>query len=538
MEEKTKRVLGVFTLAMINVAAIASLRAIPSMAEYGFAAVFFLALVALIFFIPTALVSAELATGWPRRGGVYAWVKEAFGQRFGFLAIWLQWIQNVIWYPTVLSFTAATLAFVITPALATNPLYMVGVIFVVYWGATLLNFRGMKTSGWFSSFCVMAGTIIPGAIIILLGILWLLGGNPSQIPLTVDALVPDMSSLSNIVLVAGMLLAMAGMEMSAVHAREVKDPQKDYPKAIFTAVAIVLAVFILGSLSVAIVVPQAKISLVAGIMQAFTDFFTAYGIPWAVPLLAILIAVGAVGQVSTWIAGPSKGLFTVAKDGSLPPFFQKANKNGVQVNILLVQGCIVTLLALVFLLMPSVSSSYWILTALTAQLYLIMYAMLFLAAIKLRYSQPGVKRPYTVPGGNLGMWIIAGIGLLAALAGILLGFIPPSQLETGNAEFYYAFLGTGILVMVGAPLVLHHIRKPSWAKGASAPPPAAAKAGKPAGIQAGQAARPAAKPEAKPAKAAVKSKPRAKARARAKAKAPKAKQAAKPAAKAGKAKKG
>ena len=88
----TKRVLGVFTLTMINVAAIQSLRNLPVMAEVGWASVFFYLIAAIGFFIPSALVSAELSTGWPSTGGVYTWVKEAFGPRWGFVAIWLQWI--------------------------------------------------------------------------------------------------------------------------------------------------------------------------------------------------------------------------------------------------------------------------------------------------------------------------------------------------------------------------------------------------------------------------------------------------------------
>lgn len=99
-----KGVLGVFTLAMMNVAVIASLRILPMMAQEGFALIFFFLLAAIVFLIPTALVSAELATGWPKEGGVYVWVSEALGQKWGFLAIWLQWIQNVFWYPIALTF--------------------------------------------------------------------------------------------------------------------------------------------------------------------------------------------------------------------------------------------------------------------------------------------------------------------------------------------------------------------------------------------------------------------------------------------------
>jgi len=462
VNKKSVRVIGVFTLAMINVAAIASLRGLPSLAEYGLSSAFYYILAALVFLIPVSLVSAELATGWPKRGGVFIWVKEALGQRWGFLAIWLQWIQNVIWYPTILSFTAATFAFIISPKLASNPVYMVAVILIVYWGSTLINLRGMKLSGRISSIGVIAGTLIPGAIIIALGLTWIFSGAQSQISFSWGELIPDLSNIRNLALVVMVLLGFAGMEMSAVHAQEVKDPQKEYPKAIFLSVGVILTVLILATLAVAIVVPQGEISLVAGVMQAFTDFFDAYNVPWLIPILAFMITIGAIGQVVTWIAGPSKGLFATARHGELPPFFQKVNKNGVARNLLLAQGGIVTLLSLVFLLMPSVSSSYWILTALTAQLYLIMYILMFISAIVLKYTKPNVKRAFMVPGGKIGMWVNAGIGFIAAIFGITLGFLPPSQLDTGNILFFETFLVIGIIVMAGAPLLIHHFRKPKW----------------------------------------------------------------------------
>src|SRR5690348_3007813 len=102
--------LGVFALVMINVIAVDNLRSLTVGAEYGFALVFFYLLAAILFFIPTILVTAELATGWPNTGGVYVWVREAFGPRLGFLTIWMQWIYNVVWYPTVFTFMAGILA--------------------------------------------------------------------------------------------------------------------------------------------------------------------------------------------------------------------------------------------------------------------------------------------------------------------------------------------------------------------------------------------------------------------------------------------
>jgi len=456
------KVLTVFTLAMINVAAVLNLGQLSLLAGYGLSAIFFIGFAAIAFFIPASLVAAELATGWPRRGGVFIWVKEAFGERWGFLAIWLQWIENVIWYPTILSFVAAAIAFVIDPALAQNEIYTFGIILLVTWAVTLVNFRGMKLSGKISSWGVILGTIFPAALVILLGVLWIIIGNPMQITFDLESAVPDFSNISSLVFLTGVILGLMGIEMSAVHAQEVKNPQKDYPKAIFLSAAIILVLTLIGSLAIAIVVPKADIQLNAGVLQAFEVFFESYGISEVMPVIAALIAAGSIAVISTWIVGPSKGLLAAATDGDLPPFFQKMNSNDMPTHLLVTQAAIISVLALVFVFMPSINSSYWILTDLTAQLYLLMYLLMFFAAIKLRYSRPKVKRPYKLPWGNKGMWLIAGIGILGSLFALFMGFIPPDQVEITNIFAYEGFLIGGIVIFCVNPLIINHFKKPSW----------------------------------------------------------------------------
>lgn len=455
--------LGVFALAMMNVGAVMSLRGLPMMAKEGLTMVFYILFAALLFLVPVSLVSAELATGWPREGGVYRWVSEAFGRRMGFTAIWLQWIQNVIWYPTVLAFAAGCLSYLfLDPALADNKYFNVAVILVVYWGATLANFQGVKTAGWLTTAGVVAGTLFPAALIIVLGLLWSLTGNPMEMLKTSHSLLPDFSSFENISFLAGIVLLFAGMEVGAVHVTELKNQKTGYPKAVFLAMFIIIATFTLGSLAIASVLPESQISLTAGIMQAFKDLLGRFGAAWLLPVLGFLAAFGTVGGVVAWLAGPSRGLLATAKEGELPPFMQRTNNKGVQVNILLVQGIIVTLITLVYVIMPNVSAAFFLLTALTATLYLIMYALLYASAIKLRYSQPDTERAYRLPGGNAGMWIIAGAGLAAVVFALVVGFFPPAQLAVGSPAFYVGFLAVGALAFLAAPLVIAKFKKPSW----------------------------------------------------------------------------
>ena len=121
-------------------------------------------------------------------------------------------------------------------------------------------------------------------------------------------------------------------------------------------------------------------------LVGFDGYLKYLHLSWASPVIAIALMFGVLAGVLTWVAGPSKGIFTVGKAGYLPPFFQKTNKIGVQKNILFVQGAVVTILALLFVVMPSVQSFYQILSQLTVLLYLIMYLLMFSAAIVLRYK--------------------------------------------------------------------------------------------------------------------------------------------------------
>jgi putative glutamate/gamma-aminobutyrate antiporter len=451
---KTKRQLTVFILAMINVAAICNLKNFPITAQLGFTSVFYYTLASIFFFIPVSLISAELATGWPETGGVYIWVREALGKKMGFLAVFLQWANNVIWYPSILSFTAASFAYLINPELANNPVYIAVSVLILFWALTFINLRGMKTSGWISTVGVIAGTIIPGAIIILLGITWYSQGQPLQTPLNFSTLIPNGISFEDLGLLASVLLTLSGMEMSAVHAKEVKDPKKNYPKAILLSAIIILILTILGGLAIAIVVPESTMNLASGAMEAFAFFLQGYNLLWALPIIAIAITIGAVGMVSTWVVGPTKGLLAAALDHDIPEVFEKTNKEGMPTTLLFVQGIIVSLLCLVFLFMPSVSTSYWILFNLTALLYLLMYILMFIAGIVLRYKHPEVKRTYKVPFKNIGMWVIGIMGIVGSSFAFILGFYPPAQITSDHLIGYETFLIGGVVFFCIIPFFI------------------------------------------------------------------------------------
>jgi amino acid transporter len=458
------KALGAGSIALITLSAILTLRSLPSLAEYGWGSIFFYLLGAVFFLIPLALVSAELATGWPRAGGIYAWVRQGFGARAGFLAVWFEWIENVVWFPTVLSFIAATLAYVINPSLATDKLFLVVVMMVVFWSLTLANFFGLKNILKLNNAAVLGGTLLPAGLLIVLGVYWLLDGRHSAIPFHASKLVPNLGSLNNVVFFAGVLLGYAGIEMAGFHAKELSNPRRDYPRAIFMAAGLIVGISMLATLAIAVIVPQHKLSLVAGLMQAFQFFFNQLGIgSWATKVMAALTGFGTLAVISTWMLGPAKGLYAAEETGELPPELHYVNKRHVPVAILVCQGILGTGFSLMFLFVPSISTSYWMLTALTTQLTVMMYLLVLTAAIRLRYTEPDTPRAYRVPGGRyLGMWIVAGMGILGSGFGLIIGFVPPSQLHHWPTPVYVGAIALAIVVCSVPPFLLDRLKKPGW----------------------------------------------------------------------------
>ena len=458
-----RRTLNVFVLSMFSIAVVVSLRNLPLTAHYGLSGLFYYILAALLFLVPYTLVSAELASGWPKAGGVYIWIREALGDRWGFFAIWMQWFHNMTWYPAMLAFLGSGIAYLFfDPALAQNKTYLHVVIVTGIWLITIINFFGIKISAWISTICVIFGTILPGILLIVLGIIWALSGNPMAISLSWSDFIPDLSHFSNLVFLAGIVLALAGMESNANLAREVKNPQKNYPRAILFAALMTLGILALGSIAIAVVIPAQQISLVSGLLDAFETFFASFHLHWLIPIMAICVILGAAGELNAWTIAGVKGLFVTTEHGLLPPIFHKTNRTHTPTNLLIFQAIIVTGSAFLFLYLPNVNLSYWVLSAWSAQMYLFVYLLMFPAAIILRYRKPHVHRAYRVPYGQVGIWIVGLVGIASCLFVFFISFFPPEQIEVGNILHYEILMITGILIIIALPFVIYACRKPHW----------------------------------------------------------------------------
>ncbi len=442
-----------FSLVVLIIAAIDNIRNLPSAALFGTSLIFFFTLSALLFLIPTSLVAAELSATFPEKGGIYQWVNTAFGKKWAMTAIWLQWINTMVWYPSMLSFIAGTLAYLIDPELAQNKAYLVTSILVIFWTLTWVNLKGIHISAVINNICCLMGTMIPLVSLIILGGIWVCSGHPLQIDLGWNNLIPDFHSSTNWVSLIAIMASFLGIELSGVHVNDIHNPQRNFPRAVLFSCMFIFASMTLGSLSIAFVLPSKDINLISGVMQVFTNFFKAFGIEGLIPVVTLLIVIGAVGSMINWLISPAKGLLHAAEFGFLPEFFTRKNKAGVASNILLAQAILVSLFCLIFLLEPSINGFYWFMTALSTELYMIMYILMFASGLKLHYAHTNRVPSFKIPGGNLGIWVVSLMGLAGCLITIMVTFFPPENVNIGSPLRYIYMICAGNVLTL-SPILL------------------------------------------------------------------------------------
>ena len=457
-----KKYLTAFALANINVVAVLGIRNFPIMAQYGWASVTWYLLGTLFFLLPVSLIGAELATGpWPQEGGLYSWVRNGLNDRLGMTSVWCEWTENVVWFPTFLSFLAASFAYIISPNLANNGVYMLTVMLVVLWAVTIVGYFGARQNSKLTNVGSILGTILPCLLLIVFWWVFVGEGKTSEIPVSAGAFAPSFA-LSNLPFVASVVLIFAGMEVAGFSADKMRNPQREFPVAMFWSAGIVFLLTVLGTLAIAVVVPAKDINLAGGVMQAFRGFYTALHIPWMTIVTGILLFIGNVGGLAAWVYGPAKGLGMARRGGYLPPVFYRSNKRDSPVAVLLMQAVIGTILSFLFILLPSVSAAYWVLTVFTTEVLCIMYILMFSSALRMRRLKPVDKFPRGYAAGPAPVYYtLCVLGIISVGFALFVGLFPTSQTNLSTGA-YIAVIAVGTIILAFLPVVFLPFRKPSW----------------------------------------------------------------------------
>ncbi len=462
----SKKGLTLFGFFAITASMVMTVYEYPTFATSGFHLVFFLLLGGFLWFLPVALCAAEMATvdGW-QEGGIFAWVGNTLGEKFGFAAIFFQWFQITVGFVTMIYFILGALSYVFDfPALNTNPVIKFIGVLVIFWVLTFSQLGGTKNTAKIAKTGFIVGIVIPAIILFGLVIAYVAGGNPIDVKISGSAFIPDFTKVNTLVVFVSFILAYMGVEASASHVNEMANPKRDYPLAMIILIVLAIILNTVGGLGVAAVIPQSELNLSAGVVQTFQALIGHFSsdLGWLVKIIALMIALGVMGEVSAWVVGPSRGMYVAAQKGILPKKFRKVNKHNVPVPLIMVQGLVVTIWAAV-LTFGGGGNNVSFLTAisLTVVIYLVGYILFFIGYFVLIYKKNSLKRAYQIPGGNVVKSIVAAAGLIMSILSLIISFVPPNSLTGKSVTEYEAILIISFIVAVIIPFVIYALHDKS-----------------------------------------------------------------------------
>lgn len=441
--------LTTIALVMMNVTVLAGLANDVQQSFYGLTSVTYFLIGGLLFFLPTGLVAAELASGWGQRGGIFRWVGEGIGVFPAISCLLILWFQTTFTFGSGIPSMSATIGFFTTKYdwavdfaknshswKVTLPIMVCWLAY--YWFCCWLATKGVKTFSKIAQYGVIFGTFLPLAVMTILAIVYICQGHPIQTDMAPSALVPKWSGMSTLALAAGVFFCFAGIDMNAAHIKDLKKPNKQYPLAIFISMILTLLIFIVGTVIIAMVIPNKQINLLYTLYATYRTLGATIGFPDLYLVFCWLGMLNSFAALITNLAGPSYMLGQAGRSGFLPKALQNNNKHGMPSRLMYTQMAVMTVIAFIVFFLPNVEGFVALITQAITILYLTYYVLMFVAFLRLRYTQPNRPRGFRVPGGKVGAWIVACIGILASVFGIVLAFYPPAQLkaEVGSGATY------------------------------------------------------------------------------------------------------
>src|SRR2546430_2425759 len=443
------RVMTLRDVVLFNITAIVGLRWLTTAGRVGPAGLVLWVIAMVIFFLPSAMAVRELADIDPGEGGIYRWATRAFGPRHGFLAGWGYWVNNLVYYPSLLLTSGAIVAYVGGPGfvhLAENKWFIAAFSLGNLWIAVGLNLVGLRVGKWVQNLGAY-GTWLPAAIFVLLA-LWSFATHGSATPFTARALVPTHLDLPLLSLFATMTFAFAGLELAPTLGDEIRDPVATLRRGILLSGIGVVAMYVLGTAAMLVALPAETVSFTNGVPQAAATLVERLGAPWLAPaaaLVALLLTLGNLGGVGAWIAGTARIPFVAGVDRVLPPAFGKVHPRWQTPYVaLLVQGGVATVFVVAGLAGSTVHDAYLALVDTTIVLFFIPYLYLFAAYLRLRRER--------TPLGQAAGWA----GLFAVLLSIGLAFVPAA--DVANPLAFEAKVVGGVVGVMGAGLEVRRYR--------------------------------------------------------------------------------
>ncbi len=451
MIHHNKAILNIKDVIMMSLTGNFGIRWIAVAAAIGPSSLFLWLFGALAFFLPLAIITAQMSRAYPKAGGMYAWVREALGEKHGFTVAWLYWVTNIFYYPAILIFLATNFSYAIGhPEWADNTSYITIASLLGFWFIVFISLFGLRISKYFVGIGGWFGLFFPMLLLIIFGTAaYITFGSATHIDL--QAFFPGGEVRNNLPSLTMIMFAMAGIEVTATFANRVKNPKRDLYFGLLCSACLIFLLYFIGTLMMNIIATPETFSKTAGLMQAFQIIDTKFHINWLSRTIAAALVFAELAAVVIWLLAPIIMFFECTPRGVLPDWAHKVNRTGTPINAILLQGALVTLVIFITGLLPNINAMYQVLVLMSTTLYFIPYLYLSITYAK---SLAVIKINRCIG------YSIASAVFFCTMLALIVSFIPSNDLHTAyEITLYEAELILGPLIFISLGRLLYNRKK-------------------------------------------------------------------------------
>jgi amino acid transporter len=406
-KRKLKKSLFRFDMIFFTVCAIVALDTIGQSSSYGAQAILWLIVSAVTFLIPYGLITAELGAAFPTEGATYDWIRLAYGHFAGAVVSVLYWLSNPIWLGgTLTATTIAALDALWGSQLGGNQGWETVIGFLFIWGAVTMNILSLRYMKWVPNL----GAIMRLALLGFFAILVLIAGLKGGFKGSLSGFFP--SDATVLIGVIGVIVFQwIGFELQTNASEEMENPQRDVPRAVYTSGIICFVAYAIPILGVVLILSTDQLSNVSGFVSAYQfGSQTVFGgaAPFFNHVAAIAMVFVLLSSGTTWLMGSDRLMAIGALAGSGPKqlgYFSARFGTPIVVNVL--SGIISTFFMVITFDVTGggLSGFFAAVLGLVISTTTFSYILIFPTFLTLRRKYPNVKRPFVVPGGNVGAWV-------------------------------------------------------------------------------------------------------------------------------------
>jgi amino acid transporter len=439
-----KKVLGFWDLVLFTFCAMFSVEAIAASAAIGPSAISWWLICAVGFFFPLGLVAAELGSTYPEQGGIYVWIKRGLGEKWAARSSWYYWICLPIWLPAMYIAVAEVIGHVFFPDV--HLWFKICLAIIMIWITVGINLCSLKISKWVPNLGSVARFLLVTGMIAA-AVAYFLKNRSLANQITLASIRPHLNSA--VVFIPMIIYNLIGFELVSGAAGEMKNPQRDIPKAIILSAVIIVSLYLITTLVLWVIIPASQINVASGVLQVFAVTFGNLGIKQAILAVAgLLFALILFSGIIPWTLGDNRIVAEAARDGRLPRFLSKMSKNTAPLGAAFASGIISSAVIIIYgFIARNAAELFWHTISFSTVINLFTYLMLFPAFIILRVKDKNIKRPYRVPGPHWAGVFLAMMAEVFILLTVLVLILQPGH-DFAKASLPI-IIGIAITVAIG-----------------------------------------------------------------------------------------